>query len=284
MTGRVQDKSALVTGAGSGIGRATAVALAAEGARVVVADVDMAGGEETCALVRAAGGEALAVRGWMRAGMRALDLGAGTGAMALGLAQRGVAVTAIDRAPELIAVLQRRAAEISVAVSARVGVAEDTGEPAGRYDLVTAAQCWWWFDAARVLREARRVLVPGGRVLIVGFSYLALPGSLAQETEALVLRHNPGWLAANSPGIFPEQAFQLATHGFGQVETFSYDVEVPFTHESWRGRMRACNGVAASLSVDEVAAFDSALAALLTTKYAAELSVSHRVFVATGIG
>lgn len=62
MTGRVQGKSALVTGAGSGIGRATAVALAAEGARVVVADIDLDGGEETCALVRAAGGEAFAVR------------------------------------------------------------------------------------------------------------------------------------------------------------------------------------------------------------------------------
>ena len=53
---------ALVTGAANGIGRATAVAFAAEGLKVVVADLDVAGGEGTVALIREAGGEALFVR------------------------------------------------------------------------------------------------------------------------------------------------------------------------------------------------------------------------------
>jgi len=58
MMGRV----ALVTGAGSGIGRATAVAFSRQGARVVVSDRDAAGGEQTVASIRSAGGDALFVR------------------------------------------------------------------------------------------------------------------------------------------------------------------------------------------------------------------------------
>ena len=50
---------ALVTGAAAGIGRATALAFAAEGLKVVVADLDAAGGEGTVALIQQAGGEAL---------------------------------------------------------------------------------------------------------------------------------------------------------------------------------------------------------------------------------
>ncbi|MGH8353913.1 MAG: SDR family oxidoreductase [Pseudomonas sp.] len=53
---------ALVTGAANGIGRATAQAFAAEGLKVVVSDVDVAGAEGTVELIRAAGGEATFVR------------------------------------------------------------------------------------------------------------------------------------------------------------------------------------------------------------------------------
>lgn len=55
-------KVALVTGGAAGIGRATALAFAAEGLQVVVSDLDAAGGEGTVELIRAAGGEAIFVR------------------------------------------------------------------------------------------------------------------------------------------------------------------------------------------------------------------------------
>lgn len=62
MAGLVEGKIALVTGGGSGIGRATALTFAREGAKVVVADVVVDGGEETVRLIKAAGGEALFVK------------------------------------------------------------------------------------------------------------------------------------------------------------------------------------------------------------------------------
>jgi NAD(P)-dependent dehydrogenase (short-subunit alcohol dehydrogenase family) len=61
MPGQFEGKVALVTGAGSGIGRASAVAFAREGAAVVVADVSADGGEETVRHIRDVGGEALFV-------------------------------------------------------------------------------------------------------------------------------------------------------------------------------------------------------------------------------
>ncbi len=56
--GAMQNKVALVTGAGDGLGRASARAFAREGARVVVSDIDEVGGSQTVALIRESGGEA----------------------------------------------------------------------------------------------------------------------------------------------------------------------------------------------------------------------------------
>ena len=55
----IKGTAAVITGAASGIGRATAVALAARGASIVVADLDAAGGAETVRLIEQAGGKAV---------------------------------------------------------------------------------------------------------------------------------------------------------------------------------------------------------------------------------
>jgi NAD(P)-dependent dehydrogenase (short-subunit alcohol dehydrogenase family) len=72
MVGRLQDKTALVTGSTSGIGRAIAVAFAAEGAHVIVSGRDTRRGDEVVAAIRATGGEADFV---------AADLGGGSAAI-----------------------------------------------------------------------------------------------------------------------------------------------------------------------------------------------------------
>jgi NAD(P)-dependent dehydrogenase (short-subunit alcohol dehydrogenase family) len=55
---RLEDKVSIITGAGGGMGRVAALRFAAEGSRVVVADIQKAAADETTSLIRAAGGEA----------------------------------------------------------------------------------------------------------------------------------------------------------------------------------------------------------------------------------
>src|SRR5215468_9510260 len=62
MAGRVEGKVALVTGGASGIGRATALAFAREGAKLVVADLNADGGQQTVHMITEKGGEAIFVK------------------------------------------------------------------------------------------------------------------------------------------------------------------------------------------------------------------------------
>jgi hypothetical protein len=71
-----------------------------------------------------------------------------------------------------------------------------------------------------------------------------------------------------------------AAAGFLDIETFSYAEGVPYSHEAWRGRIRASSGVAASLSAELVEQFDVRHGALLAERFPSEpLVVPHRVWV-----
>jgi NAD(P)-dependent dehydrogenase (short-subunit alcohol dehydrogenase family) len=62
MAGRLEGKIALITGGSSGIGRASALIFAREGAKLVIADISIEGGEETVKMVKATGGKAIFIK------------------------------------------------------------------------------------------------------------------------------------------------------------------------------------------------------------------------------
>jgi len=212
-------------------------------------------------------------------GQRVVDLGTGTGALARGFAEGGCSVRGIDPATALLAQARRLDSQAGVTITYQVGRAEETGLRSGGWDVVSAGQCWHWFDRPRAARETRRLLTSGGALVICHRDYLVLADNVCAATEDLVLQFNPTWTMAGGTGIHPEWTTDAASAGFTDLETFSFDVTVPYTHEAWRGRMRTCNGIGAALPDAIVTAFDAALAQLLADRFPAEpLLVPHRIW------
>ena len=151
------------------------------------------------------------------------------------------------------------------------------------FDLVVAGQCWHWFERETAASEAFRVLRPGGALVIAHFDWLPLPGNVVEATERLILETNPAWPMAGGVGRYPQWGDDMAAAGFTDLASDSFDVAQPYSHEAWRGRIRASAGVKASLDADAVAAFDARLAAMLRTSFPDEpLFVPHRVWWISG--
>jgi ubiquinone/menaquinone biosynthesis C-methylase UbiE len=227
--------------------------------------------------------ERLAATGVIRAGMKALDLGTGTGTVARGMAIRGLEVTGLDKSTALMEQAKLLDAEAGVAVRYVDRTAEATGFPGHAFDIVTAGQCWHWFKRDEAAREVRRILKPGGRLVIAHFDWIPLPGNVADATENLIRSYNDVWKLWGGTGMYPQWMRDLGESGFRQIESFTFDIDAPYSHEAWRGRVRASAGVGASMPPDRVAQFDADLAAILTEKFPEPMTVLHRVFAAIGV-
>lgn len=214
-------------------------------------------------------------------GTQSLDLATGPGIIALELAARGSSVIGIDISEGQITAAKSEAKKRKLEDKTKfiVAKAEDTGLGPNSVDLVTAGQCWHWFNSDAAMKEVKRVLRPGGLLIIANYCYLAEHSTVAHDTEELILELNPTWPMAGNKGVFPHLIDDVINGGFKLVQQFCYDHTEEFTHKKWRGRMRTCNGVGSGgLSPSEVQRFDEELSQLLKDKYPGPLFVEHRVW------
>lgn len=225
----------------------------------------------------------LATQARLAAGMRALDIGTGTGTIACGLAALGLDTTGIDPSADMLDEARVIAQAEGLPIHYVTGRAELLDFPDQSFDVAVAGQCWHWFDRPQAAREAFRVLRPGGAMVIAHFDWIPLPGSVVAATEAMIIDANPHWKMAGGNGVYPAWLSDMSAAGFIDLETASFDIAQRYSHEAWRGRIRASAGIKASLDAEAVAAFDVRLAAMLARDFPDEpLATPHRVWWVIG--
>jgi ubiquinone/menaquinone biosynthesis C-methylase UbiE len=197
----------------------------------------------------------VADRGLCVEGQKVLDLGTGTGVLPRNMYKYGAKWTGTDISPEQIEQAKRLATEAGMDIDFKTVSAEELDFPDASFDVITACQCFWYFDHDKVMPEFSRLLKENGKLVILYMAWLPFEDEIAGKSEELVLKYSPDWTGAGNtrrPNWVPDVAYEF----FDMEEHEEYDVMVPFTRESWHGRMIACRGVGASLSPEELASWD----------------------------
>ena len=207
-------------------------------------------------------------------GQKVLDIGTGTGVLPRNMYRYGADWTGTDISPEQIAQAVRLSREAGMDISYFAVPAEKLDFPDASFDVVTACQCFWYFDHDRVMPLLHRMLKPGGKLLILYMAWLPLEDEIAGASEEIVLKYSPEWTGAGEtrkPVGIPQVAYDY----FELAHSEEYDLMIPFTRESWHGRMKACRGVGASLSGEELAGWEREHLQMLSERAPESFEISH---------
>ena len=213
-------------------------------------------------------------RGLCVSGQKVLDLGTGTGVLPRNMYRFGADWTGTDISPEQIEQAKKMAGECGMDIGFMTMPAEKLDFPKESFDVITACQCFWYFDHDKVMPVLSDLLKKNGRLLILFMAWLPFEDPIAGKSEDLVLKYNPGWSGGREtkhPIFIPDVAYNC----FDLEDHEEYDVDIPFTRESWHGRMKACRGVGASLSPEELERWDKEHRELLENIAPASFDVKH---------
>ena len=211
-------------------------------------------------------------RGLCIRGQSVLDTGTGTGVLPRNMHRFGAKWTGTDISPEQI----EKAKELSKGMDIEyiISSAEKLAFPENSFDVITACQCFWYFDHKALIPNFRRMLKPGGSLAVLYMAWLPYEDEIAKASEELVLKYNPNWNGAGEtvhrihiPDEYNEY-FECIYHE-------EYPLKVHFTRESWHGRMKACRGTGASLSGQEMSRWEDEHIKLLSDIAPEEFDIAH---------
>ncbi|MBQ6431772.1 MAG: class I SAM-dependent methyltransferase [Oscillospiraceae bacterium] len=205
-------------------------------------------------------------------GQAVLDVGTGTGVLPRNLYPYGASWTGLDCSEAQI----EMAKALSKGMNIRylTAVAEKPPFEEHSFDVITACQCYWYFDHEKTAPAFRKLLRNNGRLLLLCMEWLPFEDKIAAASERLVLRFSPNWTGAGAlmrPIEVPDCYYRY----FEPVSHEEFLLRVPFTRESWNGRMKACRGVGVSLTPQEIATWEEAHKKLLAEIAPARFTILH---------
>lgn len=200
--------------------------------------------------------------GYCREGQKVLDLGTGTGVLPRNMYKYGAKFTGADISENQIKYAKKLSEGLDIDYI--VSSAENVDFPDCSFDVVTACQCFMYFNKETALPKIHKLLKNDGHFLILSMDWLPFESGIAKMSEDLVLKYNPQWTGCGMKRHEPKIPDWL--NGLFEVaNAVTYDIDVPFTRESWNGRMKACRGIDASLPKEIIAEFEKEHLEFLST-------------------
>lgn len=184
--------------------------------------------------------------GLCKDGQKVLDLGTGTGVLPRNMYSYGAKRTGTDISGEQIQ--QAKKLSKGMDIDYFVEATENLDFPEETFDVITACQCFWYFDHKNVVSNLYRMLKPNGKLLVLYMAWLPCEDKIAGKSEELVLKDSPNWSGAG---------------------------DVHFSRETWNGRMKACRGVGASLSKEELKEWEAEHRKMLSEIAPEEFDIKH---------
>lgn len=171
-----------------------------------------------------------------------LDVGCGTGKSTFGLTQRGTRVVGCDPDGKMLREARRVARRLRKKVRFVRCRAERLPFPNASFDMVTVGTAFHWFDKQRSLREIKRVLRPGGAVVVYwarldhqlfnkrnlstvfkGLSWR--PSGVSRASDNRRALHAAGFTSVHRASLHYSEHYSL-TSWLGEIQTTSYYVKL----------------------------------------------------------
>lgn len=205
-------------------------------------------------------------------GQNILDTGTGTGVLPRNMYKYGAKWTAVDISENQIE--QAKILSKGMDIDYFAVATEDINFDDNSFDAITACQCFWYFNHEKIMPDFYCMLKSGGSILILYMAWLPFEDKIAGESEKLVLKYNSEWSGAGET-VHPIYIPDCYNEKFSLVYHEEYPIKVPFTRESWHGRIKACRGIGASLNETEIALWEKEHKKLLAEIAPAEFEILH---------